>query len=194
MSMEDYEFNFISVSRLQKWKRVDRSIEVFERFQNVYKNSRYIIVGEGATKKELETYVGSRGLQNSIVFTGGIDALEVNYLMSQSDIFLSHYALSNVGNPLWEAINGIKIGKNFLFAPGVKLISSNHDIKDSLKSIKTSPIVIGNNVWIGTNVVILPSVRIGDNCVIGAGSIVTKSFNNNLIIAGNPAKIIGVNK
>jgi L-malate glycosyltransferase len=104
-SMKNYKFNFISVSRLQKWKRVDRSIEVFEKFQDIHKNCRYIIVGEGITKKELKDSVISKKLQEDIIFTGGMDALEVNYLMSKSDIFLSHYELSNVGNPLWEAIN-----------------------------------------------------------------------------------------
>lgn len=104
-SMNHYEFNFISVSRLQSWKRVDRSIDVFKEFQKKYKNSRYVIVGEGDTKHDLELYVKSNKLEDSIIFTGGIDAFQVNYLLSKSDIFLSHYQLSNVGNPLWEAIH-----------------------------------------------------------------------------------------
>jgi acetyltransferase-like isoleucine patch superfamily enzyme len=98
------------------------------------------------------------------------------------------FALS--GACYFQALNGIKIGKNFLFAPGVKLISSNHDINDKQKVQKSLPIVIGDNVWLGANVVILPGIKLGNNVIVGAGSIVTKSFPDNVIIAGNPAVII----
>lgn len=96
------------------------------------------------------------------------------------------------GGCYFQALNGINIGENFLFAPGIKIISSNHGENDKSVIVKENPIIIGNNVWIGTNAIILPGVEIGNNCIIGAGAVVTKSFKNNyLIIAGNPAKIIG---
>jgi len=89
-----------------------------------------------------------------------------------------------------QAINGIEIGENFLFAPGVRIISANHGVNNEYKNENTKPVIIGNNVWLGTNVIILPEVKLGDNVVVGAGSVVTKSFPDNVIIAGNPAKII----
>ena len=52
-----------------------------------------------------------------------------------------------------------------------------------------SPVKIGNNVWIGGNVVILPGVTIGDNCTIGAGSVVTKDIPASSIAYGNPCKV-----
>ncbi|MGL4673104.1 DapH/DapD/GlmU-related protein, partial [Cetobacterium sp.] len=52
------------------------------------------------------------------------------------------------------------------------------------------PVKIGNNVWIGGRSVICPGVTLGDNVVVAAGSVVTKSFPNNCIIGGNPAKTI----
>ena len=92
-----------------------------------------------------------------------------------------------------QAINGIKVHSSVLIGPDVKLISANHDFENYSKWIHDKPIVINKNVWIGANVVILPGVNIGSNCIIGAGSIVTKSFEDNSIICGNPAKLIKKN-
>jgi acetyltransferase-like isoleucine patch superfamily enzyme len=66
-----------------------------------------------------------------------------------------------------------------------------HPLDNYAKHTESKPIIIGNDVWIGANAVILPEVNIADGSVIGAGSVVTKSFGNrNCVIAGNPAKII----
>ena len=92
-----------------------------------------------------------------------------------------------------QAINGIRIHSSVLIGPDVKIISANHDFQNYSKWIHDEPIVINKNVWIGANVVILPGVNIGSNCIIGAGSIVTKSFEENSIICGNPAQLIKKN-
>jgi acetyltransferase-like isoleucine patch superfamily enzyme len=89
-----------------------------------------------------------------------------------------------------QGINGITIGDNVWIGPGVKIISANHDINDFRHHIKTQPIKIGNNVWIGANAIILPGIQIGNYCVIGAGSIVTKDIEGYSIVAGNPAMVI----
>jgi acetyltransferase-like isoleucine patch superfamily enzyme len=95
------------------------------------------------------------------------------------------------GNCYIQAINGIELGYNTIFAPGVKIISANHDFTNLNNHLKQRPIIIGDNCWIGCNAVLLPCVEIGDNCIIGAGSVVNKSFKeNNCLIAGNPAKIM----
>lgn len=61
---------------------------------------------------------------------------------------------------------------------------------DSQKSIKSKPIRIGNDVFIGCNTIILKGTIIGDRCIIGAGSVVSGEFPNDTIIAGNPARVI----
>jgi acetyltransferase-like isoleucine patch superfamily enzyme len=57
-------------------------------------------------------------------------------------------------------------------------------------AIRTAPVKIGDNVWIGMNAVILKGVNIGDNAVIAAGSVVSKSVAANTIVAGNPAILV----
>ena len=52
------------------------------------------------------------------------------------------------------------------------------------------PIRVGNNVWIGGNVIVLPGVSIGDNCVIGAGSVVTRDIPSGTVAAGNPCRVL----
>lgn len=101
-----------------------------------------------------------------------------------------HLSFATSSGCYYQAINGIEFGKNTIWAPNVMFISSNHDFKSLKKSVKTKPIVIGNDVWIGANSVILPSTNIGDFSIVGAGSVVTKSFPSHSIIAGNPAIII----
>lgn len=89
-----------------------------------------------------------------------------------------------------QGVNGITIGDNTIFASGIKIISSNHDPYNFKRPVKAKPITIGANCWIGANAVILPGVSLGDHTIVGAGAIVTKSFPGNMVIAGNPARII----
>jgi acetyltransferase-like isoleucine patch superfamily enzyme len=90
----------------------------------------------------------------------------------------------------------IQIGNHVSIGSGVSFIT--HDggvwvlrVKDNLENIDmVAPITVGNNVFIGNKTVILPGVNIGDNVVIGAGSIVTKDIPSNSVAAGCPAKAI----
>jgi acetyltransferase-like isoleucine patch superfamily enzyme len=72
----------------------------------------------------------------------------------------------------------------------VGLISANHDLDDYDRWPTCPPILIGNNVWIGMNTVVLPGITIGDNVAIGANSVVTKNIPANSIAAGNPCRVI----
>lgn len=86
----------------------------------------------------------------------------------------------------------IIVGNNVLFAPNCTLTTANHPINPELRR-KTyqyaKKIVIKDNVWLGSNVVVLPGVTIGENTVIGAGSVVTKDIPANVVAFGVPCKV-----
>lgn len=91
---------------------------------------------------------------------------------------------------------GVTIGNDVMMGPDCKILTSNHGIIDNgipmwkQDSDTIVPVKIGNDCWIGTRVIILPGVTLDDGCVVGAGSVVTKSFEKNSVIAGNPARLI----
>ena len=87
----------------------------------------------------------------------------------------------------------IFVGDSVMFGPNVTVATAGHPIDPALR-LKVGqfniPVRIGNNVWIGANSVILPGITIGDNSVIGAGSIVTKDIPENVVAVGNPCRVL----
>jgi acetyltransferase-like isoleucine patch superfamily enzyme len=123
----------------------------------------------------------------SLHYTSQIISPE-NFIYNKDNITLISLAVS--GGCYFQANNKIIFGKNCLIAPGVKIISSNHN-KTNKEIIKETPIIIGDDVWIGANAILLPGVEIGNNCIVGAGAVVTKSFKDeHTVIVGNPAQNI----
>lgn len=96
------------------------------------------------------------------------------------------------GGILIQAGNGVRLDRSILIAPGVKIVSGNHDLDDfSKESVHCDPIVIGADCWLGANAVILPSVQLLPGTIVGAGSVVTGSFGKGrIVVAGNPARIV----
>lgn len=89
-----------------------------------------------------------------------------------------------------QGIGKISIGDYTQISANVGIITANHDLHDTRKHI-VKHVNIGKYCWIGMNAVILPGVVLGDNTVVGAGSVVTSSFEEgNCVIAGNPARLI----
>lgn len=90
----------------------------------------------------------------------------------------------------------VTIGDHVLMGPDVVILTVLHGFEDPDVPIilqgkqETRPVVIGNDVWIGTRVIILPGVSVGDGAVIGAGAVVTKDVPAGAIVGGSPAEVI----
>lgn len=90
---------------------------------------------------------------------------------------------------LMMAAGGITIDDDALIAANVQLISNNHDL-DNRRIITCKPVHICRRAWVGAGSTILPGVTVGENSVVGAGSVVTHDVEPNTIVAGNPARVI----
>lgn len=92
-------------------------------------------------------------------------------------------------NTYIQSFHDIELGKGVWIASGVSIIASNHKIGNPDEHEPMKKVAIGDYCWIGANAVILPGVQLGPKTVVGAGSIVTKSFpEGHCVVAGNPAK------
>lgn len=85
----------------------------------------------------------------------------------------------------------IFVGEKVMFGPAVTIATVGHPVKPDMRQyMYADPVHIGNNCWIGANVVICPGVTIGENTVIGAGSVVTQDIPANVVAVGNPCKVL----
>ena len=87
----------------------------------------------------------------------------------------------------------ITIGKNAMIGPNCQFLTPLHPLDPDERNSGLeygAPITIGDNFWAGGGVTILPGVTLGDNVVAGAGAVVTKSFGDNVVLGGNPARVI----
>ncbi len=90
---------------------------------------------------------------------------------------------------------GIDIGSQVLISPGVVITSHQHSFTDadrpmSAQPMEFAPVVIEDNVWIGSNATVLPGVRIGSGSAVGAGAVVTKSLPRRVLSLGVPARVV----
>ena len=94
--------------------------------------------------------------------------------------------------------SNVTIGDNVMMGPDCMMFTSNHGMSSidipmcQQRSSQPEPIIIGNDVWIGARVIVLPGVNIGDGAVIGAGAVVTGNIPPYAVAVGNPAKVVRV--
>jgi maltose O-acetyltransferase len=87
----------------------------------------------------------------------------------------------------------VTIGDRVLFGPAVQLLAVTHPLEAELRAQGleyAEPISIGDDVWLGGGAIVLPGVTIGDRSVVGAGSVVTRDVPADVVVAGNPARVI----
>ena len=87
----------------------------------------------------------------------------------------------------------VRIGRHALLGPQVGIYTAIHPFDPAARACgaeSARPVSIGNHCWIGGHATILPGVTLGNNVIVGAGAVVTRSFGDNLVIAGNPAKVV----
>ncbi|MDO4465983.1 MAG: acyltransferase [Bacillota bacterium] len=157
----------------------------------------YNILGKHMPLSDSRMNLGSKKVR---AFCGKLILLEcgTNVNIEKGAQFSSEIKLGDNSGIGVNAIisSHVEIGNDVMMGPDCMIFTSNHGM-DRLdipmwKQPHTSPkpVVIGNDVWIGARVIILPGVHIGDGCVIGAGSVVTKDVEPYSIVGGNPAKVL----
>ncbi|ORX52201.1 trimeric LpxA-like protein [Piromyces finnis] len=131
--------------------------------------------------KLMNKVFGGKIGKDSMVMTP-VSGSDLDHVTIGDNVFINSGAL-------FMATGGITIEDNSILAANVQIITNNHDIRHH-NIIKCKPIHLKKNCWIGAGVTILPGVTIGENSVVGAGSIVTKDIEDNSVAVGSPAKVI----
>ncbi|MCH1624283.1 sugar O-acetyltransferase [Fredinandcohnia quinoae] len=132
----------------------------------------------------LKELFGSTG--NSIYMEPNI-SIDYGYNMHVGENFYANF------NCVFLDACEIRIGKNCFIAPGVHIYTATHPLNAEERISGKEygkPVTIGDNVWIGGSSVINPGVTIGNNVVVASGSVVTKNVPDNVVVGGNPARII----
>lgn len=150
----------------------------------------------------LEDYVSINALsQNGIIMGDNVTIAKFSVLTSTGVIANKGIGIRIGSNSAVGAHSflggqgGIIIGENVIMGPNVKIFSENHNFKDLTVIIRKQGesrkgVEIKNDCWIGAGATILDGVVLESGCVVAAGSVVTKSFASNSIIAGVPAKLV----
>ena len=131
---------------------------------------------EGA--KIIKKWFGSTG-EN--VYINRLVVVDYGINIHIGENFYSNYNLTMLD------VCPITIGKNAMIGPNCQFLTPLHPLDPTERN---SPITIGDNFWAGGGVTVLPGVTLGNNVIAGAGSVITKSFGDNVVLAGNPARVI----
>jgi acetyltransferase-like isoleucine patch superfamily enzyme len=124
-----------------------------------------------------------------VCLVGNVVPIEIVSIKG-SDISIGDHTFINYGTSI-TAYQQVRIGRHCLLGHHVRILDKNeHGIKERNVAPPAAPIVIEDNVWIGSHTIILPGVSIGSNSAIGAGSVVTRDVPANCLAVGNPARVL----
>lgn len=178
-------------------------------------SGRNIVAGNRVVIKGIRNIITGGPLQIGMGFVGFMHRYDRTYLNVRGRLeFLGKYSIGkgcrfDIGSraaatfdagqitaaSTFIIMHGLLVGKECTIAWGCQFLDDDfHDIEYAGKVQKDNKIVIGNSVWIGSNVTVLKGSRIPNGCVVAAGSVVTKAFEKeNCLIGGNPAKVLKEN-
>jgi len=142
---------------------------------------------------EIESNIREKMLKELFGSTGDNLFVEPTFRCDYgSNIFIGENFFANFDCVMLD-ICEIRIGDNCFLAPSVHIYTATHPLHPYQRIAGNEygkPVTIGNNVWIGGRAIINPGVTIGDNVVVSSGAVVTKDVPDNMLVGGNPAKVI----
>ena len=157
----------------------------------------FLLIGKPDTARIPPNYFFTNWIFQRIFGVNGSVRFQVHFTSHvQGDEFMSlsaaaRYSMAVSGNANIVAFADTKLemGEGTIFARNVCIRTGNHDLLDRRKYHKAD-VIIGRNCWLAHGVAVMPGVTLGNNVTVGANAVVTKSFPDNVVIAGVPAKII----
>lgn len=157
----------------------------FHKFMNHFRKQLANLVPDISFGYKMKKYILNFGeIRDNCIIRNGIQYRYGQNIYLKDNVFINY-------NCLFLDSEIILLDENVSLGPGVHIYTINHKKEDdgSLTSSK-SPVYLGKNVWIGGNSTILPGVSVGENSVVGAGSVVNKNVEPNSLYVGVPAKKI----
>ncbi|GAF11565.1 maltose O-acetyltransferase [Bacillus sp. JCM 19046] len=139
---------------------------------------------DGERKAIIKEWLGQTG--EEVMFEGTLKC-DYGYNISVGENFFANF------DTVMLDVCPINIGDDVMFGPGVHVYTATHplDAEERISGVEYGkPVTIGDRVWVSGGAIINPGVTIGDNAVIASGAVVTKDVPSNVVVGGNPARII----
>lgn len=170
-------------------KLIKSIVIAYNKIKNRYYSKKFVEIGEGLKIKGWPIIHGKGKIYagRNLRLHSAYNKVEI-VIEKGGEIHFCDNVFINEGSKI-ICLKKINIGNNCMIGHQVFIIDTDYHGFDG-NGVITEPIEIGNNVWIGARVMVLKGVNIGDNSIIGAGSLVNKNIPSNSIFAGNPAKFI----